>query len=157
MYSLKNILIIFLVIIFSIILILLFVQYFNSTNEKFTTNIISIKPNGYKLYLNNFNNNMIIVSENDQKLMFYKDHEYLHINKTSLYLDFEYLNLYENMYIVRLYNSKDKVKNKWYFKSIKNDTYFIYQTIQKNQVYLHISDNVLKGDLQNKTAFIIHS
>lgn len=157
MYSLKNILIIFLVILFSIILILLFVQYLKSTQEKFTTNIISIKPNGHKLYMNNFNNNMIIVSENNQNLMFYKDHEYLHINKTNLYLDFEFLNLYENLYIVRLYNSKNKVNNKWYFKSIKNNTYYIYQIIKKNNIYLHISDNVLKGDFQNKTAFLIHS
>lgn len=147
----------FLLIIILIIIISLLIYVISSNKESFETSFFIIKPFNINLYFYNFNDNMLTLSKADKNVKFFIQEPFISIYQTNLYLDFEDLNLYENYYIVRLLNQKEKVKNKWSFQKISENKYYIYQTINNQKVYLHISNQTLNGDFFNKTIFSIIS
>ena len=100
---------------------------------------------------------MLTLSKVNQNLKFFIQEPFISIYQTNFYLDFEDLNLYDNYYIVRLVNQKEKVKNKWSFQKLSKNKYYIYQTINNEKIYLHISNETLNGDFFNKTIFNIIS
>lgn len=154
MKNYKNTLFSLLILVLVIIIILLIFHYIR-TKEKFESSLLIVRPEGTDLYFANFNNNMLTVSEINHEIKLFRSEKTLRIDGKNLYLDFELINLYENFYIVRLYNNKDLVRYAWEWKPAGGNAYYIYQTIDKKLIYMHVSDNVLKGDEFNKTKFTL--